>query len=593
MLQGENMRGETIYHKAHGVHAYPLDLHTISITLKGKMGGLKSCYLIHGDSWEPDLPMQKVRMDKIATDDSFDYFRTIIKVPSRRVRYVFLVEKGERQLWYSEMGLTSQRPKVGELGLPYFEVLYIRENDVCSVPEWAKGAIVCQIFPDRFCNGDKTNDPPNTKGWGKLPVTEDTFYGGDLRGIMEKLPYLSEFGVDAVYLTPIFSSPSPHKYDTTDYYQIDPHFGDLETFKELVQKCHENKIKVILDGVFDHCGYDFWAFQDVVEKGPKSKYVDWFNIYSFPIKKRPKPTYETWGKDIWWMPRLITENPELRKYLLEVAVYWIKEAGIDGWRLDVASELDHEFLREFRKAVKDAKPEAIIIGEIPHDASPWLEGDQCDSVMNYPFRQAVIDFFAKGTINAEEFDARLAKLRMMYKEPVNDVLYNLLGSHDTVRFLSLCGNKIEKMMLAMIFQMTYPGMPAIYYGDERGMVGGADPDNRRAMDWGELKGQRKKLFELYKKLVALRKNHSALKIGELFTQFVNRKNNVYSYLRRSESQEILIVLNNSAKTRRAAIPSPRNWEGKVIDLLGGKYEIVKGKIHASLKPYSGLILKTA
>jgi len=290
----------------------------------------------------------------------------------------------------------------------------------------------------------------------------------------------------------------------------------------------------------------------------------------------------------------MTENPELRKYLLEVAVYWIKEAGIDGWRLDVASELGHEFLRELRKAVKRANPDAIIIGEIPHFASSWLEGDQCDSVMNYLFRLATVDFFAKGTINAGEFDARLAKLRMMYKEPVNHVLYNLLGSHDTVRFLLLCGNKIEKMMLAVIFQMTYPGMPAIYYGDERGMVGGADPDNRRTMDWGELEGQRKKLFELYKKLVALRKNHPALKIGEFFTQFVDQKNNVYSYLRRSESQEILIVLNNSEKTQKIAIPSPRNWKGTVIDLLEGKkYEIVKGKIHASLRPYSGLILKTA
>jgi len=588
------MQGEVIYHKPWGAYAYPLAPKMVSITLQVKKKNIRSCYLIHGDPWKPDVPMQKTRMDKVATDDSFDYFRTIIKVPSRRVRYVFLVEKGEKQLWYSEIGLTTQKPKVGELGLPYFEILNIHKNDIFSVPEWAKGAIIYQIFPERFYNGDKTNDPPTTKEWGKLPVTEDSFYGGDLRGIIEKIPYLSEFGVDAIYLTPIFSSPSPHKYDTTDYYQIDPHFGDLNTFKELVQKCHENKIKVILDGVFDHCGYDFWAFQDVVEKGPKSKYVDWFNIYSFPIKTHPRPTYETWGKDIWWMPRLMTENPKLRKYLLEVAVYWIKEAGIDGWRLDVASELDHEFLRELRKAVKDAKPEAIIIGEIPHDASPWLEGDQCDSVMNYPFRQAVIDFFAKGIINAEEFDARLAKLRMMYKEPVNDVLYNLLGSHDTARFLSLCGNKIEKMMLAVIFQMTYPGMPVIYYGDERGMIGGPDPDCRRCMDWGKLQGRRRELFELYRKLIALRKTYPALKTGEFFAHLVDKKNNVYSYLRRSESQEILIVLNNSAKARRMSIPSPKGWRGVVVDLLeGGEYRIKTGRIYTSLGPYSGLILKEA
>jgi len=583
-----------IYCGPYGVRAYPLDLHTVSMTLQAKKNDLKSCYLVHGDPWEPYVSMRTVRMDKIATDDSFDYFRIIVKVPSRRVRYVFLIDKGKKQLWYSEMGLTPKKPEVGELGFPYFEILNNRKDDVFIAPEWAKGAVAYQIFPDRFYNGDKTNDPPNIKKWGKLPLTRDTFYGGDLHGIIEKIPYLSELGIDLIYLTPIFSSPSTHKYDTTDYYQIDPHFGDLKTFKELVKKCHENNIKVILDGVFDHCGYNFWAFQDVMRKGLKSGYVDWFNIYSFPIKTRPKPTYETWGKDLWWMPRLMTENPEVRRYLLDVAVYWIKEAGIDGWRLDVASELGHDFLREFRKAIKKTNPDAIIIGEIPHFASPHLEGDQCDSVMNYPFRQAVIDFFAKGTINAEEFDARLAKIRMIYKEPVNHVLYNLIGSHDTVRFLSLCGNKIEKMMLATIFQFTYTGMPAIYYGDERGMVGGSDPDCRRCMDWGELKGQKLKLFELYKKLISLRKAHPALKTGEFFTHFVDRKDNLYSYLRRSESQEILIVLNNSAKTCRVAVPSPKSWAGTVIDLLeGGKYEIVRGKIRASLGPYSGLILKTA
>lgn len=596
------MAKNTVYHESYKVHAYPLDLRTVSITLQAKKGEFKSCYLVHGDPWEPDLPTQKVGMYKVATDDLFDYFRIILKVPFRRMRYVFLVDNGEKQLWYSEIGLTPQKPEAGELGLPYFEILNIRKSDVPSVPEWARGAIIYQIFPDRFCNGDRTNDPPNTKKWGKLPVTEnslyggakDTFYGGDLRGIIEKIPYLSKLGVESIYLTPIFSSPSTHKYDITDYYQIDPHFGDLETFKELVKKCHENNIKVILDGVFDHCGHDFWAFQDVVKKGPKSKYVNWFNIYSFPIKTRPQPTYETWGKDIWWMPRLMTENPELREYLLKVAVYWIQEAGIDGWRLDVASELGHDFLREFRKAVKGANPDAIIIGEIPHFASAWLEGDQCDSVMNYHFRQAVIDFFVKGTINAEEFDARLAKIRMTYKEPVNHVLYNLVGSHDTARFLSLCTNKIERMMLPLIFQFTYPGMPAIYYGDERGMTGGSDPDCRRTMDWGELKGQKFRLFELYRELIALKKEHMALKTGDFRTQFVDPKNNLYSYLRWSESQEILIVLNNSAKTRRVAIPTPKGWRGTVIDLLeGGKNEIIKGKIRASLRPYSGLILKTA
>lgn len=466
------------------------------------------------------------------------------------------------------------------------------EMGLNQLPKWAEGAVIYQIFPERFYNGDKANDPPNTKGWGKLPITRRAFYGGDLRGIIKKIPYLAELGVDAIYITPIFCSPSNHKYDTTDYFQIDPHFGDTKMLEKLVRECHKKSIKIILDGVFGHCGNGFWAFQDVLKKGLKSKFADWFYIYSFPIKKRPKPTYEACG--IWWLPRLRTENPEVKKYIFSVATYWMENAKIDGWRLDVANEIGHEFWKEFRKLIKKVNPETIILGEIWHIASPWLQGDEFDSVVNYPFRQLVVDFFAKNRINVKEFDEGLAWIRKAYGKEVSHVLYNLIGSHDTPRFLTLCRGDVRKMILAVIFQMTYLGTPAIYYGDEKGMVGGADPDNRRAMDWGELEGLRKELFELYKKLIMLRKNNPALKTGEFFTHLIDSKNNLYSYLRRSESQEILIVLNNSAKTRMVAIPTPKGWKGTVIDLLeGGKNEIIEGKIRASLRPYSGLILKVA
>ncbi|KKM88268.1 hypothetical protein LCGC14_1260450 [marine sediment metagenome] len=459
------------------------------------------------------------------------------------------------------------------------------------LPKWAKGRIIYQIFPDRFYNGDKANDPPNAEKWEKLPVSRKTLYGGDIRGIIKKIPYLVELGIDAIYLTPIFASPSPHKYDTTDYHQIDPHFGNVKTLKELVRKCHKNIIKVILDGVFGHCGEFFFAFQDILEKGPKSKFADWFYIRSFPIKKLPKPTYEACG--IWWLPRLGTENLEVKKYIFSVATYWMEKTKINGWRLDVADEIGHEFWKEFRKLIKKVNPEAIILGEIWHIASPWLQGDEFDSVMNYPFRQLVVDFFAKNKINAKEFDEGLTWIRKAYKKEVNHILYNLIGSHDTPRFLTLCRGNVRKMMLAMIFQMTYPGIPVIYYGDERGMVGGADPDNRRAMDWGELKGQRKELFELYKKLVTLRKSHPALKIGEFFTHFIDRKNNIYSYLRRSEDEEVIVVLNNSGKVRKVKVNTPNVWRGSIVDLLGaGAYRILRGKILVTMKPYSGLVLKT-
>jgi len=589
------MLREAVYHKPWGAYAYLLDADELIITLKAKKGDLKSCQLFHGDPWEPDKPPQKLKMNKVATDDLFDYFRIVIEVPaSRRFRYAFLLDDGSERLWYTEAGFSSKQPEPKELGLPFFEFLYIRENDAFSVPKWAKGAIFYQIFPERFCNGDKTNDPPNALEWGTLPVTHETFYGGDLRGIIEKLPYLSNLGINAIYLTPIFSSPSTHKYDTADYYEIDPHFGDIATFKQLVHKCHEIGIRIVLDGVFDHCGFEFWAFQDVVQKGPESKYQDWFRIYSFPIKTQPIPTYETWGKNVWYMPRLMTSNPEVKKYFIDVAIHWIKEADIDGWRLDTASEIDHDFWRDFRGAVKAAKPEALIIGEVPHDASPWLEDDELDSVMNYPFRDIVVDFFARNSITAEEFDARLAKLRMQYRQQVNEVLYNLVGSHDTARFLTLCGNNVEKMEAALIFQMTYIGMPVIYYGDEIGMSEGRDwEDSRRGMIWDATK-QNQKLSNLYKKLIGIRKTHPALTKGDFTTLHVDSKTNTYAFLRHQDDERILVALNNSPQTQNIAVENEKiGLAPKLVltDLLNqDKYKIADGKIRLSLKAYTGVIL---
>ena len=593
------MLPEAILHKPWSPYAYLLDADTLSIMLRAKKGDLKNCKLFHGDPWEPEKPLEKLEMPRAAVDDLYDYFRTAIKVPtSRRFRYTFQLDDGSKQLWLTEAGLTSTKPQSKELGLPFFEFLYIRENDVFITPEWARKAVFYQIFPERFCNGDKANDPPNSAEWGKLPQTHATFYGGDLQGIMDKLRYLAELGVTALYLTPIFTSPTTHKYDPTDYYQIDPHFGDLATFEKLVQKCHEAGIRIILDGVFDHCGYEFWAFQDVVKKGPSSEYKDWFRVYSFPIKTSPVPSYETWGRNIWRLPRLRTENAEVRKYLIEAAVHWINEADIDGWRLDTATEIDHEFWQDFRKTVKKAKPEAIIIGEVPHDATPWLMGDQLDSVMNYPLRDLVIDFFAKGTIRAEEFDARLSKLRMAYPQQANEILYNLLGSHDTSRFLTLCGDQVEKLMCALVFQMTYVGTPAVYYGDEIGMSGdkGQWEDSRRPMIWDEAH-QNHELLGWHKKLIAVRKSHPALTSGSFISLHADSRTNTYAYLRQSEQKRIAVALNNSPETQTIVLKAKQNgWppETTLIDLLTEKRRKVShGEIALSLEPYRAVILESA
>jgi len=589
------MLREAVCHKPWGAFAYLLDPQNLSLTLRAKKGDLKSCHLVYGDPWEPKEPLKKSEMRKIAVSDLFDFFRIVIEIPSyRRFRYMFLLSDGSEQLWYTEAGFSSRMPEPKDLGIPFFEFLYIRENDVFITPDWARRAIFYQIFPDSFCNGDKASDPPGVMKWGRPSLTHETFYGGDLKGITDKLPYLSDLGVNAICLTPIFESPTNHKYDTTDYYEIDPHLGDLPTFKQLVKKCHESGIKIILDGVFDHCGYLFWAFQDVVKNESKSKYKEWFRIYSFPIKTQPTPSYETWGKNIWRMPRLRTSNPEVKKYLIDVAIYWLKEADIDGWRLDTATEIDHEFWRDFRKTVKAIKPEALILGEVPHDASPWLEGDELDSVMNYPFRDLMIDFFAKDNIRAQEFDARLANLRLQYRQQVNEILYNLIGSHDTVRFLSLCDNDVERMRCCLIFQMTYVGMPVIYYGDEVGMTSGKNwLDNRRSMIWNDT-NQNKKFLEFYKKLINIRKTNSALTRGDFTTLHAHSKTNTYAYLRSHENERILVALNNSPQIQNIMLQTEQTGfaaHGVLLDILNNeKHEIIDGSLQLQIKSYSGAIL---
>ena len=320
------------------------------------------------------------------------------------------------------------------------------------VPLWLKDAVFYQIFPERFANGDSSNDPPGTQPWGGQP-TPKNFFGGDLKGIIEHLDYISSLGVNALYLNPIFQSGSNHKYTTDDYLRIDTAFGDEATFKKLVDECHGRGIRVILDGVFNHTGTSFFAFKDLKENGASSKYTGWYNVYSFPVGPPNKPNYEA-----WWgygdLPKLMTSNPEVRSYLLQATEHWMN-LGIDGWRLDVPNEIPHPFWIEWRKLVKSINPDAYIVGEIWDDARPWLQGDQFDGVMNYRFRAACLDFFATGKANAVQFAKTLAELQAMYPGEVSEGLQNLLGSHDTERLLTLFHGDKETMKLAWLFQMTY------------------------------------------------------------------------------------------------------------------------------------------
>ena len=418
------------------------------------------------------------------------------------------------------------------------------------VPAWVNDAVFYQIFPERFANGDRSNDPPGTEPWGGLPGSRN-YFGGDLQGIIDHLDYLSGLGINAIYLNPIFASNTNHKYQTSDYLKIDPHFGDEATFSRLVERCHARGIRIILDGVFNHTGVDFFAFADLKEQGASSKYRGWYNVYSFPVAPVQKPNYEC-----WWgygsLPKLMTENPDVRSYLFKVTRYWM-ERGIDGWRLDVPNEIPHGFWIEWCKLVKSINLDAYIVGEIWDDATPWLGGDQFDAVMNYRFRNACLGFFATGAMLPSSFDSSLAAVRGQYREDVSFVLQNLLGSHDTERILTMCGGDKAAVGLAVLFQMTYLGAPMVYYGDEVGMEGGKDPHCRGTMVWDESK-QDAGLLSLYREAIALRMAYPVLRHGSFVRRLTDDAHRVYGFERTSGDSRALVLLNNGKERRRVSLP---------------------------------------
>ncbi len=427
------------------------------------------------------------------------------------------------------------------------------------VPGWAEDAIWYQIFPERFANGDSSNDPPGVQPWGGKPE-RDNYFGGDLKGVIDHLDYLQRLGVNALYLNPIFESPSNHKYHTKDYLKIDPNFGDENVFRRLVDECHRRKMRLILDGVFNHTGIHFFAFEDIKKNEEKSPYLKWYNIHSFPVSGPEKPNYEAWW-GLGDLPKLMTGNPEVRNYLFDATTHWMK-TGIDGWRLDVPNEIPHEFWIDWRKLVKGENPEAYIVGEIWDDATAWLQGDQFDAVMNYRFRGGTVGFIAVRNQTASQFDSILQAQRAAYPGRVDYALQNLIGSHDTERFLTLCGSDVGRLKLAVLFQMTYVGAPMIYYGDEIGLEGGKDPDCRKTMEWDSTRWNRG-LLGWYQKLVKIRNDNRVFRRGSYKTVLVDDKTRAFAFTREDAAQKAVVFLNAMPGTRRVRpidlSPDPRTW----------------------------------
>lgn len=571
------LRGGAVQHRAESPWAYAVGPDTLRVIVRAERGRVVECTVVYGDrhsSSEADL---SVPMHYVGTDADFDYFQADIGLQPPRFRYAFVLNDGERSWWLHEQGVNTEKSAV----VP-FQYPYINEADLFDVPEWLTDGVVYQVFPDRFDKGDPAIDPPDVRLWSDERPTSVSLYGGDLEGIIRRLPHLQELGVTVLYLTPIFQSPTHHKYDTTDYYAIDPHFGDEETLKRLVQQCHSLGMKVILDAVFNHCGYHFFAFQDVLRLGKQSLHADWFHIHEFPVRTEPVPTYETFSNGIASMPKLRTENPELRQYLLDVGRYWIETCDIDGWRIDVANEVDHAFWREFRQVVKKAKPDACIIGEIWHEALPWLQGDQFDGVTNYPVREACLEFFARGRSDAEQFAEAVGRNAFIYPEPMLQASWNLLGSHDTERFVTACGGDMNKVALAVVFNMTWIGTPLVYYGDEIGMEGANDPDCRRPMIWDRERWH-DDLFTLHRRLIELRTTTPALQRGRARIVHADAARNTLVYSRGEGADAVIVALNNSGREQQIAIehemPNTQVLNPEMLDI---RWESVAGSAEASV-----------
>lgn len=386
-------------------------------------------------------------------------------------------------------------------------------------PAWTKDAIFYQIFPDRFCRSARYKAVGKFVEWGSRPTRENMF-GGNLAGIEDHLDYIAGLGVNALYLCPIFKSNSNHRYHTVDYFEIDPVLGTLEDFDRLVKKAHKLGLRVILDGVFNHCSRGFFQFNSLMELGENSPYVDWFHVKGWPLNAyTDKPNYEC-----WWnypaLPKFNTDCPDVREYLFSVGEYWMKR-GIDGWRLDVPNEIDDDsFWQEFRRRVKAINKDAYIVGEIWDEPLRWLKGDQFDGVMNYLFRKATMQFlFDEKPISIKEFGERMSRA---FPENRGDVPMNLLGSHDTTRLMSQPCASLERIKLAYALMFFLPGAPCIYYGEELSMKGGKDPDNRRSMPWDKFeKLSKEPLYGFLKQMIELRKKNPVLCDGKLEIRYAD------------------------------------------------------------------------
>ena len=536
------MQFSAIEHRSTDNFCYPLNENELMIGIKTG-SDIRRVFIVYGDPFDGSVTPAgwawEGKRQEITRKKDLPYhtwWQVTVTLPYGRCKYCFeLHGQDESDVryclengFYTADELVTLRRITGNF--PGFEFPWLDGAECVRVPDWVPHTVWYQIFPDRFCR-DTASQKPNALPWpaAEDAVTNNEHYGGTLRGITEKLGYLADLNITGLYLNPVNVSPSVHKYDTSDYLNIDPAFGTAEDLCMLVKEAHAHGIKVMLDGVFNHCGWDFALWQDVVRNGKASPYFDWFIVQEWPFETVAEPECEaaasrnfpsgTNGKNgrystfayVDTMPKLNTNNPAVVDYLLNVCETWVRSYDIDGLRLDVANELSHTFCRQLYRRMRSLKKDFYLLGEIWRSALPWLRGGELDSVMNYPLALCFWKFFCDKTLPAHFLEREINAVFTAYPEPVTVGLFNLLDSHDTPRLFTRNGGDVSAVWQQYALLLSLPGSPCIYYGSEVLLAGGNDPDCRRCMPWQAIEaGEYAEPMSMMRQLIALRHTHPAM-----------------------------------------------------------------------------------
>ena len=526
-----------------------------------------------------DEDFRPVELRKYAETDRFIFWGVQVEFRSQIAKFSFAASTDDNlNLYFGTSGIANFiSPSEKWI---YDSSTFMRH----TIPDWVYGGVMYQIFPERFSNGDSTINPKNLVDWNSTP-TRLGFHGGDLIGVLNNLDHIESLGVNILYLNPIFLSSSTHKYDAWDHFKVDPTLGGDDALKDLINECHNRDMKVVLDCSLNHVHPRHFAFQDLIQNGENSKYKEWFTVFDYPVRFIHRPhlyanTYKVgWDgnqeeykqyldktfeetkvpveiKDddgpivepsfkAWWgvpdMPKINFESKEARQWALDVTKYWIENFDIDGWRMDVAKELDFSFWKEFRDIAHGANKDTLLISEIFGDTSQWLQGDRFDGTMNYSFRESMTDYFATKRITNKEFADSLANLYSMYSFEALSSCQNLLSSHDVKRFLNRCGNEKDGMLGAIFLQATFPGIAGIYYGDEIGLGGADDPFNREPFPWDDKKSWNLEILDHLKNLMKIKREHSIFKYGRF--ELLNEHNDFVAFRRILKDESMLCIIN--------------------------------------------------